>query len=236
MTAPTPLQARLGPGEQAEGQVACRIGADDTNVVCIFDNRLLTGNWTDRAISMEPGATFGGPSAPAVPVNDEGMSPDAPAGLGVQVATEGWVVTLEEAIFGQSVYDLYGPEDYRTTALGSAAPELVPYGSVLRMTVVNNRTGVQSGFLPATAFALAWEDGESVDDVRLLSPPLPELSGGYLAGATGIGWVTIELPSSYDGSLIRFADSAVSDDVRFLTWADGNAPTRGRFRSNSRTG
>ena len=84
LTAPNPLQGRLGPGEQAEGSVACRIGASDTNVICVFDNRLLTGNWTDRAIAMEPGATFASVTAPTVPPNDLGVDPGQPAAIGAR--------------------------------------------------------------------------------------------------------------------------------------------------------
>ena len=55
---------------------------------------------------------------------------------------------------------------------------------------------------------------------------MPELSGDYLPGATGSGWITIELPFSYDGSLIRFSDSSFSEETRFFTWGDGSAPAQ----------
>ena len=64
-----------------------------------------------------------------------------------------------------------------------------------------------------------------VPDVRLLSSPLPDLSGLYFPGGRATGWITIEVPPSYDGSLLRFQPYRTDADVRFLTWGDGSAPS-----------
>ena len=58
----------------------------------------------------------------------------------------------------------------------------------------------------------------------MLSAPLPDLSGQYYPGGQASGWITIERPPSYDGSLLRFQPFRTDEDVRYLTWADGSAP------------
>jgi len=66
----------------------------------------------------------------------------------------------------------------------------------VRVDIQNNRTGGEPLHLPVTAFGLAYSDGSEVEDVRMLSAPLPDLSGEFYPGAQASGRITIERPPS----------------------------------------
>lgn len=222
---PSPaLSARLNPGDRAEGWVAGIVEADDSNSVLVFNSRELGGDWAERFFALQPDAVIADVAEPAAAVNDLGRDHSAPAGIGETIVTADWSVTIAEAVFQDAVVALFPESDYRTTALSSAVPELVQYWIGLRIDIQHNGTGDMPRHFPVTAFGLAYSDGSEVHDVRLLSAPLPGLSGDYFPGAQAGGWFTIELPASYDGSLLRFQPYRTDGDVRFLTWADGSAP------------
>jgi hypothetical protein len=220
------LAATIAPGERAEGWVAGLAEEGERAVVMTFSSRSLGGRWADRHFALVDGATLPNPVESAA-VNDLGQSPESPALPGQTVVTADWALTLRETRFADDVVALYPESDYRTTALGSAAPELIPFWVAVQVELRNNRT---SGpplplHFPVTAFGLAWGDGEPVPDVRLLSAPLPDLGGEYLPGGGASGWITMEVPAVYDGSLLRFQPFRTDSDVRYLTWGDGSAPS-----------
>jgi SH3 domain-containing protein len=219
-----PLSARLNPGDQAEGWVAGIVESGDPNTVLAFSSRDLGGNWADRYFALVDGATLDNVAEPAAAVNEEGKDPAAPAGVGQAVITEDWSVAIAEVVAQDAVVALYPDSDYRTTALASAAPEVVENWIGLRVEIQHNGTGGAPRHFPVTAFGLAYADGSEVPDVRILSAPLPDLGGQYFPGARATGWVTIEIPALYDGSLVRFQPFRTDTDVRYLTWADGSAP------------
>jgi hypothetical protein len=219
-----PLAARLNPGEQTEGWVAGIVEAGDPNAVLIFNSRTLGGTWANRFFALLPGATIAATSEQAAAPNDAGTDPAAPAGIGETVVTNDWSVTIAEVVTQDAVVALYPDSDYRTTALSSAAPDLVQFWIGARVDIQNNSTGDQPSHFPVTAFGLAYDDGSEVPDVRLLSAPLPDVSDDYFPGAQATGWITIEIPASYSGSVLRFQPFRTDTDVRYLTWGDGSAP------------
>ncbi len=219
------LSASLTPGEQIEGWVAGIVEDGDPNVVLVFTSRDLGGRWVERYFALQDGAVIAGSSQPAMEVNDAGTDPGSAATIGQSVATPNWVVTISDVVYADDVFNLYPDSDYRTTALGSAAPELIPFWIGVQVEIQNNRTGGLPQHFPVTAFGLAFGDGAAVPDVRLLSAPLPDLSGDYFPGGRASGWVTIELPAGYGGSLLRFQPYRTDADVRYLTWGDGAAPS-----------
>jgi hypothetical protein len=222
---PSPLlRASLNSGEQVEGWVAGIVEAGDPNAVLVFNSRALGGSWADRFFALLPDATIAAAAGQAVPPNDAGTDPSAPSGVGETVVTDAWSVTIAEVVSQDAVVALFPESDYRTTALSSAAPDLVQYWIGVRVDIQNNSAGDTPGHFPVTAFGLAYSDGSEVTDVRLLSAPLPDLSDDYYPGARASGWITIEVPPAYDGSLLRFQPFRTDSDVRYLTWADGSAP------------
>lgn len=218
------VDGELPPGESREGWITGIVQSGTSQLLLQFDSLSITGLWADAMFALR--ADSGLPVSPSASLatNDAGGDPGSPAVIGEQVVTEEWAVEIADVAYGQEVYDLYPASDYRTTALGGAAPELVPYWLALRLNITNNRTGTTISYLPPTAFSLAYADGTPVPDVRLLTPPSPDASGSYLVGGSREGWVAFELPPTYDGSLIRFLPYSTDQDARYLTWGDDSAP------------
>jgi hypothetical protein len=215
------LQAALEPGESTTGWVVGAIESDDAAPVVLFGSRSLTGLWADRIVATVVGATFPPSTAQPLPPNDTGSSPESPATANQPIVTADWQVELLQAVFGQDVYDL---TDFRTQALGSSDPSLIPQWAAIQVQVTNNRAGSAVAHFPATAFSLAYGDGEEILDIARLTPPLPDIAGDYLPGATRVGWAAFERPVDFSGSLVRFQPYRTDTDVRWLTWGDGSAP------------
>jgi Bacterial SH3 domain len=223
---PSPaLMGAVDPGSSLEGWVVGAVESGDENPRALFDSRSLGGDWADRLFNLTSQSQVAGPANPASAVNEAGTSPASPAKVGEPIATAGWIIELQQALFGQDVYDLFPSSDYRTTAVGDAAPEFIPNWVALQLKITNNRTGAVVDHLPATAFGLSWADGSLVLDVPLLTPPAPDASGDYFAGGSRLGWVAFERPATYGGSLVRFQPYRIDQDVRYLTWGDGAAPS-----------
>ncbi len=215
------LQAAVEPGQSTSGWVVGAIESDDPAPVILFDSRLLTGFWADQVVATVAGGSF--PAAPAQPVavNDAGSSPSAPVAANEPVVTADWQVELLQAVFGQDVYEL---TDFRTQAVGDSDPSLIPQWAAIQVQVTNNRSGSAVAHFPATAFSLSDADGAEILDVARLTPPLPDIAGDYLPGATRTGWAAFEQPVDFSGSLVRFQPYRTDTDVRYMTWGDGSAP------------
>jgi hypothetical protein len=215
------LQAAVEPGQSIAGWVVGAIESDDPAPVILFDSRLLTGIWADQVVAIVAGGTF--PAAPAQPAaaNDAGSSPSAPVAVNQPIVTADWQVELLQAVFGQDVYEL---TDFRTQAVGDSDPSLIPQWAAIQVQVTNNRSGSAVAHFPVTAFSLSDADGEEILDVARLTPPLPDIAGDYLPGATRTGWAAFEQPVDFTGSLVRFQPYRTDTEIRYLTWGDGSAP------------
>lgn len=218
------LQAAVEPGQSTSGWVTGAIETDDASPVILFDSRLLTGNWADQVVATVAGGTFPTTGAQPIAASDTGNSPTAPAGANEPVTTGDWQVELLQAVFGQDVYEL---TDFRTQAVGDSDPSLIPQWAAIQVQVTNNRRGSAVSHFPVTAFSLAYSDGEEILDVARLTPPLPDIAGDYLPGATREGWAAFERPVDFSGSLVRFQPYRTDSEVRWLTWGDGSAPQNG---------
>lgn len=215
------LQSAVEPGKSTSGWVAGQIESGDQAPVVLFDPRILSGTWADQVIAPAAGTTFPSTGVQSQATNEIGSSPAAPAVAGDTIVTADWVLELQQAIFGQDVYD---GTDFRTQAVGDSAPEFIPNWAAIQVTVTNNRGGSAVSHFPATAFSLSYADGSEVLDVSRLTPPLPDVSGDYLPGSTFTGWAAFERPADFSGTLVRFQPFRTDKDVRYLTWGDGSAP------------
>jgi hypothetical protein len=215
------LQSAVEPGESTSGWVVGAIETDDPSPVILFDSRLLTGFWADQVVATAVGGTFPSTGAQPVSANGTGSDPTAPAAANEPIVTADWQVELLQAVFGQDVYEL---TDFRTQAVGDSDPSLIPQWAAIQVQVTNNRDGSAVAHFPATAFSLSYGDGEEILDVSRLTPPLPDIAGDFLPGATRTGWAAFERPADFDGSLVRFQPYRTDSDVRYLTWGDGSAP------------
>lgn len=227
------LQSAVEPGQSTAGWVTGAIESGDQAPVILFDSRILSGNWSDQIVAIAAGGTFPSTGVQPQAVNDTGSSPTAPATANQAIATADWVLELQQAVFGQDVYD---KTDFRTQAVGDSEPDLIPSWAAIEVTVTNNRSGSAISHFPATAFALSYADGNPVLDVSRLTPPLPDISGDYLPGATRTGWAAFERPADFTGTLVRFLPFRTDKDARYLTWGDGSAPANAEAVQEAETG
>lgn len=215
------LQSAVEPGQSTSGWVVGAIESDDPAPLILFDSRLLTGLWADQLVAVATDGSFPATGVQPLPANDAGTNPASPAVANDAIVTDDWQVELLQAVFGQDVYEL---TDFRTQAVGDSDPSLIPQWAAIQVQVTNNRSTPEVSHLPVTAFGLSYGDGEQILDVALLTPPLPDISGDFLPGATRIGWTAFERPVDFNGSLVRFQPYRTDSDVRYLTWGDGSAP------------
>ncbi|MGE3798255.1 MAG: hypothetical protein AB7G88_10455, partial [Thermomicrobiales bacterium] len=215
------MHVLLQPGDSFEGWVAGQ-PEDDKNLLLTFNCRDLGGSWSERFVALGAGSAIVGDTDTPGP-NDAGKTSQAPALIGETVVTKDWSLTILEIAYADEVFALFPPEDYRTTALGSAAPDLVPYWIAFQISLQQVRNDGTPRHFPVDALNLSGSDGQPIPDVRILSAPMPELSGSYLPGGRAIGWYAIELPVDYGDALLRFQPYRADEDVRYLTWADGIA-------------
>ncbi len=215
------LRATVEPGASTSGWVPGAIETSESAPVIVFDPRVLSGAWVDRAVGMAADSSFPNTGVASQSPNETGSSPTAPAGVGEAIVTADWVVELQQAVFGQDVYDR---TDFRTQAVGDSDPTFIPFWAAIQVTITNNYDGATTSHFPATAFSLAYADGSEVLDVSRLTPPLPDVSGDYLLGASFTGWAAFERPAEFSGTLVRFQPFRTDEDVRYLTWGDGSAP------------
>jgi hypothetical protein len=214
------LEATVAPGKAAEGWVAFSVPADNadgTDVVVRYDSSVYSGVWSDAlfAVVGEPALPEGEPADVSA---EAGASPDAPAGLEETVVSGGWAIAALEVITGQEVFDR-APQG--TRALGEAGSE-----AWLAVRVrVNNVTEHMRYFSP-TALSPAAADGAIVDDAPALTPPIPDVAGEYLPGATGDGWIAWDT-SERPYALLRADASALANDPRFLILGNAPAPPSG---------
>ena len=143
----------------------------------------------------------------------QGLTIDAPAGVGDAVSTLDWRVELREVIQGQDVFDR---SDAGAKALGEADPSEIPNWVAFRVAATALGAGEQPAYFPPNAFALVDETGAPVPDVMTLSPPSPDVSGACFPGATREGWTALALPEAMPTVIVRF--------LPFATLASEPAP------------
>lgn len=218
VTPPDPaLSGVVEPGESLDGWIVLPAVADEGNLLLIYDSVTLTGSWADVVIALAADAAIAGQGERAVEPNGAGEQIDAPAALGEAVTTDDWSITVSQVIEGQAVYSLFPAEDYRTTALGDTDQAGLPYWIGLEVTVTNNQTGDAPAFLPATALLPIDTRGNVIHDALLLTPPEPDLIGGYFPGGSRTGWVLIAMPVGAALDMVRFQPYATDSDPRFFT-------------------
>lgn len=214
------LDQALGPGEETTGWVALSAGAEERDLLLMFDSVSLGGNWADRVLALQDGAAVPDAAVRAAEVNGAGQHPAAPLGLGVDAVTDQWAVQLINVVTGEAAFSLV---DYRTGALG-VSDAVAADGSLwvaLQFRVTNAAAGGAEAWFPASAFVLANEAGEPVLDVATLTPPHPDAAGGYFPGGTREGWVMFDVPVDYTASLVRFlpfAHTTESPDPRYFSF------------------
>ncbi|MCC6705350.1 MAG: hypothetical protein IT334_10770, partial [Thermomicrobiales bacterium] len=210
------LHSAVEPGASLEGWIVAAAEAGEGNLCLVYDSLTIGGNWADVVIALDAGARIADATERLRDPNQAGAAITAPAALGETVATEDWAVTVHRAIEGQDVYNLFPAADYRTTALGDTDQAGLPYWIGLEVTISSNRTGGDLNHFPATAFIPVDGADSQFLEALLLTPPNPNVVGGYYPGGTREGWMLIAMPVGYSLDLVRFRPSSVSGETRYI--------------------
>lgn len=211
------LHGNVEAGGSLEGWIVAASEAGEGNLCLVYDSLTIGGNWADVVIALDAGARRDDAADALQAVNEAGDDIAAPAAIGETVATSDWVVTIQQVIEGQAVYNLFPSEDYRTTALGDTDQAGLPYWIGLEVTITDNRTGGRVSHFPATAFVPVDSSDDPFVEALLLTPPNPTVVGGYYPGGTRNGWMLIAMPVGYSLDIVRFRPSDVSGETRYFT-------------------
>ncbi|HQY31259.1 MAG TPA: DUF4352 domain-containing protein [Thermomicrobiales bacterium] len=228
------------PGASLDGWVLSSVEADASSVALIFDSTTISGTWADHTFALTDGAALNPSSGHVVDLDEDGTDPGSAIGPGRVLATAEWSIKITNVVYGADVNDIV-PDSTRRLGdnyvAGGQYAICLDTWIALEIEATNNGNDGRTRYLPQTAFLLADANGDPVLDVRMLSAPIPEISGMFEAGASHTGWIAYELPSlcendevnlQYTDDIIRFQPFTSSADPRFLTW-DGDgvsaAPT-----------
>lgn len=226
------LEGAVASGEGLTGWLLGSASAGDDNLVLFYDSATISGDWADHAFALTDGAALDPSEERAAELNRDGRTPETAVGIDTVLSTRDWTVRIVDIVAGPAVVDISpaGTQRLAQSYMAGDIADCLDTWIAFNIEVTNNGGDGQTRYLSATAFQLAYADGSPVEDVRTLSPPAPELTGAYLAGATRTGWFSVELPANcdpgivdffYDGNLLRFQPSVSAEDVRYLTWGDG---------------
>jgi hypothetical protein len=238
ISAPSPeLDGLVPAGESLEGWVLSSAEADASNLVLLYDSTTITGTWADHAFAISDDAALNLSTERAAELDEDGRDPGEPVGIGRVISTNEWTMKIVDVVTGAAVIDISPDATKRlgqsyNSGDGTYASCLETWVAVQIEATNNGGDGI-TRYLSPTAFQLADSDGSALSDIRMLTPPEPDLSGGYATGAERAGWIAFELPSNcgkdganilYDANLLRFQPFATSDEVRYLTWTGGAGP------------
>lgn len=214
------LDVTLNPGESSEGWVTFGIPVEESSLLLIFDSLEFSGYWADRVMALQEGAQIPDLAQRKAAPNDAGTDFASALGLGEVAVTDQWSVELLDVVTSEAAFDLV---DYRTGALG-VGDATGADGSIwiaLRFRIQNVAAGGELAYFPANAFVLVDEAGNPLLDVVTLTPPQPDVAGGYYPGAQRDGWVMFDVPLDYTTATVQFlpfAHTSISLDPRFFSF------------------
>lgn len=214
------LDVTLNPGESSEGWVTFGIPVEESSLLLIFDSLEFSGYWADRVMALQEGAQIPDLAQRIAAPNDAGTDFASALGLGEVAVTDQWSVELLDVVTSEAAFDLV---DYRTGALG-VGDATGADGSIwiaLRFRIQNVAAGGELAYFPANAFVLVDEAGNPLLDVVTLTPPQPDVAGGYYPGAQRDGWVMFDVPLDYTTATVQFlpfAHTSISLDPRFFSF------------------
>jgi hypothetical protein len=214
------LDLTLNPGESAEGWVAFGVPIEESSLLLIFDSLEIGGSWADRVLAIQEGARIPDLAQRTAAPNGAGTDFITALGIGEVAVTDQWSVELLDVVTDAAAFDLV---DYRTGALGvgDATGEDGSVWIALQFRIQNVAAGGELAYFPANAFVLVDDAGNPLLDIATLTPPRPDVAGGYYPSAVRDGWVMFDVPLDYAASTVRFlpfAHTATSLDPRFFSY------------------
>ena len=209
-----PFNVALAPGEMFTGWTGGLVN-DVSNVVMVLDPALSIGTRFSGVFALTDGAALPALDTAGAEPTDTGTSIEAPAAIGETVRTELWELTVNDSIGVDTYYNI---SDYRVGALG--APDADGWGSLgsalgLDLTIRNISGSTQ--FFSWTALELIDTNGEPWDHLLAMTQPLPPASVELLPGATTNGWYGILVQQWATTNLLRFRDSKLTEDFRYIS-------------------
>jgi hypothetical protein len=217
-TPPDPaLDGSVDPGASIDGWVISAVPANDGNLILVYNSSTIDGDWADALIALTPGATIADRGDRGEAPNETGKKITSPAALNDRVVTNDWAFTVTQVLEGQDVYDLFPPEDYRTTALGDTDEQGLPYWVAIQVEITNNQAGGGAAYFSPTAFLPVTTEGEAIPDALILTPPSPDITGYSYPGGTRTGWVLFSMPVGMSLDIVRFQPFGTDEDVRYIT-------------------
>ncbi len=212
-----PLNALIAPGESATGWTAGLVN-DTSSVVMLFDPAIAQGERYAATFALTDGAALPAFDTAGEPT-DAGATLEAPASIDQPVRTAVWEVTVHDAIDSDRYYEI---SDYRVGALGTPPPNDPNSWQALGLDITVRNVAATPQFFSWTALELVDTNGEPWDHLLAMTQPLPPASVELLPGASTRGWYGIWLWPWATTSLLRFSDSRLRDDFRYIS-LDGTA-------------
>ena len=227
------LLGSVAPGATLDGWILSSVESDATSIVLTYDSTTISGSWADHSFAVTDGATLDPATDHVSDPDKDGRDVSEPVGPGRVISTDEWTIKMIDVVTGPDVLDIVpdGTQRLGQNYQNGETNAICLYTWVaIEFHITNNAADGQTRSFSQTAFTLSDTDGNTVPDVRMLSAPIPEVSGDYMAGASRDGWIAFELPSAcengeinlqYTDDLLRFQSFAASSDIRYLSWGDG---------------
>lgn len=212
-----PLNVVLDPGASATGWTAGLVN-DTSSVVMLFDPAIAQGERFAATFALTDGAalpTFDTAGEPT----DAGATLEAPAGIGEPVRTAMWEITIHDTVNSDAYYQM---SDYRVQALGTPTPDDPNSWQALGLDITVRNVAATPQFFSWTSLELIDTNGEPWDHLLAMTQPQPPASVELLPGASTRGWYGIWLWSWATTNLLRFRDSRLAEDYRYIS-LDGSA-------------
>lgn len=224
-----PLNATLDAGASVTGWTAGLVN-DTSSVVMLFDPAIAQGERFAATFALTDGANLPAFDTAGEPT-DAGATLEAPAGIDEAVRTASWEITVHDAIDSDRYYEI---SDYRVQALGTPVPNDVNSWQALGLDLTVRNVAATPQFFSWTGLELIDTNGEPWDHLLAMTQPLPPASVELLPGASARGWYGIWLWPWATTNLLRFRDSRLSDDFRYIS-LDGTAGASQPAASESST-
>jgi hypothetical protein len=207
-----PLNATIDPGASVTGWTGALVN-DVSSVVMFFDPAIVQGERYAASFALTDGATL--PTFdPVGDPTDAGAKLESPAAVGEPIRTAVWEVTVNDAIDSDAFYEI---SDYRVRALGAPDPNDPMSWQAVGLDLTVRNVAATPQFFSWTALELIDTDGEPWDHLLAMTQPLPPASVELLPGASARGWYGIWLWPWATTGLLRFRDSKLSDDFRYIS-------------------
>ncbi len=216
-----PVDEMIAPGESFSGWTAGLVN-DVSNVAMLFDPAIAAGARFAASFALTAGATLPTFDTTGDPT-DVGGTLESPAAVGETIRTALWEVTVNDTIGSDAYYEL---SDYRVRALGAPVAGDPDSWQAIGLDVTAHNVSATPQFFSWTALELIDTNGEPWDHLLAMTQPHPPASVELLPGATVNGWYGIWLQDWATTSLLRFRDSTLTDEFRYISLDGTTGATR----------